>query len=496
MIDFLKGVMVLDNSIFATEKIGKLLFRFSVPCITSLLISALYNIIDQIFVGNAVGYLGNAATGVVFPILLITMAFSWAYGDGTAAYMSLCQGRKEKNTTKAVGTMVTMTFVTSLVLIAVLFILEEPLLSLFGATYDTYDESGQLIVGSMAMAKDYYKIVVGALVPYMMTNAVSSIIRADGSPMYAMIATLSGAITNIALDAIFIMGLGYGVVGAAYATIIGQFISFVFVVVYLVFKGKTFKLRPKDLIPNFYDFKESLLLGISTFITQITIFVLILVSNMTLKKYGMMDPSIDYDANIPISAVSIQSKVFTVLINIVVGIILGAQPIIGYNYGAKNYGRVKKTFFLVNISTIVISLLATLFVELFPGAFVKMFGTEGFNSELYYEFAKMTFRILLMFVTFTMVVKVSSIFFQAVGRPVSAMISSLIRDVLIFIPLTLILPRFMGIKGALWAAPISDLASIVIVAVITIKFFHELKKEENKQVMSDKNEEVNTDQEG
>ncbi len=474
----------MDQSNFlAEETVSKLLFKFSIPCIASLLISALYNIVDQIFIGNSeLGYLGNAATGVVFPILIITMAFSWCFGDGSAAYLSLCQGRRDTQSAhKCMGTMVTVTFITSIILMILFFIFQDPLLKIFGATEDVLDSNGNVAIpGSIGLAKQYFKIVVGALVPYMLTNAMMSVIRADGSPIFAMISTLSGAIINIILDPVFIFGFKWGIEGAAYATIIGQLVSFALCAYYFIRKTRSFKLSLKSLIPCFDVFKRALSFGISTFITQLSIVAISLVCNIMLATYGAKSSLVGFDANIPISAISIETKVFTVILNIVVGFILGAQPIIGYNYGAKRYDRVKSIYKLVIFLTLCVGIVSTLIIELFPQVFVLMFGTGGSDPELYMSFAKMTFRIFLSFVTFTCFIKMSSIFFQAVGRPVSAAISSLLRDIVFFIPLALILPRFFDLEGVLYASPIADFLAMTVAVALTVNFFKHLNKMEKE----------------
>lgn len=463
-----------------SEKISKLLFKFSLPCVASLLIGAFYNIVDQIFVGNNIGYLGNAATGVVFPILIITMAFAWCYGDGVGAYLSLCLGRGEKDKIhRCVGMLITVTVITALALILILFVFEESLLSLVGATYDSYDKDGNFIAGSMEMAKQYYKIVIGALVPYMLSNALCSVIRVDGSPSYAMVISLIGAFVNIGLDALFIITFDWGIKGAAYATIVGQFVTFALIVYYLVAKTKTFKLTPSSFKFDWKAFSPALKFGISTFITEISIVVVSFVCNFMLKTYGALSPEVGYDPSIPISAISIESKVFTVVINIVVGVILGAQPIIGYNYGAKRYDRVRGTYKAVAIATLLTGIISTAIVEIFPDALVKMFGTSGSNPTLYLNFAKKTFRIFLSMITVTCYIKMSAIFFQAVGKPSYAMISSLIRDILLFLPLVFVLPFTLGLDGVLWASPVADLLSIIVLVVLTLKFFKELKTQEN-----------------
>lgn len=449
------------NKYLGEEKVSKLLLKFAIPCILSLLISSLYNIVDQIFIGHSeLGFLGNAATSVVFPITIIAVAFAWAIGDGSAAFLSLCQGRKDtKNAHIAIGNGILINFIISILFVILGFLFMDKLLLLFGASEVT-----------LPIAKDYFKIILIFIPVYMMANGMNSIIRADGSPGYSMISTLVGAITNIILDPIFIFSCNFGIKGAAWATIIGQCLSLIVSVIYFI-KPKTFKLTLESFKINFGIFSNVIKLGISTFITQMSIVIISLVCNIMLAKYGSISK---YGADIPIAVIGICVKVFTIVINIAVGLVLGAQPIIGYNYGAKKYDRVKETFKLVTIITIIVGVVATLIFEFCPDIVIKMFGTE---SELYMEFARLTFRIFLFFVLFTCMIKVSSIFFQAVGNPVKASIISLSRDIVIFVPLVIILPKFMGIKGILYAAPIADLIGIIITIILLILFFKNLNKE-------------------
>ena len=454
-----------DNKYLGEEKILKLLLKFSIPCILSLLITSLYNIVDQIFIGNSeLGYLGNAATTIVFPITIISVAFAWCFGDGAAAFLSLCQGRKDtKNAHKAVGNSIFVTFIISILFVILGFIFMEKLLFLFGASSET-----------IGLAKDYFTIILVAIPIYMLGNTMSAIIRADGSPAFSMCATLVGAITNIILDPVFIYGLKWGIQGAALATIIGQILTFIISIIYF-FRTKTFKLKLESFKMNFKLFSNVIKLGVSTFITQMSIVIISLVCNIMLAKYGAMSK---YGADIPIAVIGICMKVFTIVINIVVGIILGAQPILGYNYGAKKYDRVRKTFKDVLLATIFIGIIGTLLFELSPQLIIKIFGTE---SDLYMEFAVMTFRIFLMFITFTCIIKMSSIFFQAVGNPMKSAIVSLARDIVCFVPLVIILPNFLGVKGALWAAPIADGIGIVITSALITLFFRKLKNEKVKK---------------
>lgn len=453
-----------ENSQFlGTEKLSKLMLRFSIPCVLSLLVSALYNIVDQIFIGNSeLSALGNAATGVVFPIFIIAQAFAWCFGDGCAAYLNICQGKKDTQSAhKAIGTGMIITLSASVILMAVFFPLKTQLLSLFGASEN-----------SIGMAVEYFNIILLFFPVYMLSNMMNAVVRADGSPAWSMASMTLGAIVNIILDPIFIFGLHWGMRGAALATVIGQSVSFIISLIYF-FRPKTFRLTVQSFIPDLSAFSGALKLGTSSFITQMTIVIISLVCNIMLAKYGAMS---QYGVDIPIAIIGIESKVFTVVINLVVGIVLGCQPIIGYNMGAKNYDRVKKLYKSILMCTIIIGVVSTLLFELAPRAVVGIFGTPTNipNPEDYWIFAEKTFRIFLSLVTFTCMIKMTSIFFQAVGKPVQAVISSMIRDIICFIPLILILPVFFHIEGILFAAPIADFIAMIVAAALTAVFMKSL----------------------
>ena len=303
-------------------------------------------------------------------------------------------------------------------------------------------------------------------------NMMNAVIRADGSPAWSMASMLTGAITNIILDPVFIFVLHRGMTGAALATIIGQCVSFVISFVYF-FRTKTFKLTLKSFIPDFKAFGNALKLGASSFITQMAIVIISLVCNIMLAKYGAVS---QYGVDIPIAIIGIESKVFTVVINLVVGIVLGCQPIIGYNMGAQNYGRVRKLYFSILTCTLVIGLASTALFEFAPRAVVGIFGnpTNIPNPDDYWIFAEKTFRIFLSLVVLTCTIKMTSIFFQASGKPVQAVLASLIRDIICFIPLILILPVFFGIEGILFAAPIADFVAAIVVIVLTVSFMRSI----------------------
>ena len=448
---------------------GKLLLKFSIPCVMGLLISALYNIVDQIFIGNSeLGYLGNAATGISFPVICIANAFAWCIGDGAASFLSICAGRKDSDSAhKCVGTGITVTTLISLLLMTVCLIWARPLMVLFGASDQTAD-----------MATEYFQIVVAFFPFYLLLNVMNSMIRADGSPTYAMIAMLTGAVTNIILDPVFIFVLKWGIAGAAWATVIGQVLSFLVCAAYFL-KPKTFRLHKSSFQPNKQVLKEIISLGGATFVTQLSIVVLSLVSNMTLAKYGALSV---YGQDIPLSVFSIQTKVYTSVCNIVVGIVLGGQPIFGYNYGAGNLDRVRKAYRLVLRASLIVGIAAVLLFQFCPLAIIGIFGS---GTPLYEEFAVKTFRIYMSLTMITCLVKMTAVFFQSIDKPVNAVIAALVRDIVCFTPLALILPAILekaepgsGINGILYAAPISDFVALIAILALTVPFFRQIRKQE------------------
>ena len=449
------------------EKISKLLLQFSIPCVTGLLIGAFYNIVDQIFIGNSeLGFLGNAATGVSFPVICIANAFAWCVGDGAASFLSICAGRKDsKSAHKCVGTGITVSFIISVILAIICIVFCEPLMMMFGASEQT-----------IGLAVEYFTIVAAFFPCYLLLNVMNSMIRADGSPTFAMICMLSGAVINIILDPIFIFLLKWGIAGAAWATACGQIVSFILCVAYF-FKPKSFKLTKKSFIPDVHILRSTVSLGASTFVTQISIVVLSLVCNIMLARYGALSI---YGPDIPISVFSIQTKVYTIILNIVTGIVLGGQPIFGYNYGAKKMDRVKETYTIVLKATLIISLVSTAICQIWPQAIIGIFGS---GNALYVDFAVKTFRIYLSLMTVTCLVKMSAVFFQSIGRSLRAVTASLVRDIVCFTPMAILLPYILenntsgkGIMGILYAAPLADLVAIIVVVALTVTFFRGLDK--------------------
>ena len=457
-----------NNSFLGQEKVSSLMAKFAVPCVLSFMVSALYNIVDQIFIGNSeLSTLGNAAIGVVFPVFILAQAFAWCSANGCATYMNICQGKKMTDVAhKAVGTCLTLTIAISFILMAVIFPFKVPFLQMFGASASNID-----------LAVEYLNLILGFMPTLILSNMVTTIITADGSPNFSMMALLAGAGVNIVFDPIFIFGLHWGMTGAGLATIMGQITSCVIAFVYFR-KPKTFRLHRQSFVPDWHIFGEMIKLGFSTFVTQISVLIITVLCNVTLVKYGALS---QYGVDIPIAVIGIATKVFTVLINIVVGMVLGCQPIISYNMGAEHYGRIKKLYKLMLICTIIVSLSFTLVFELAPHFIIGLFGvpTNIPNPEDYWIFAAKTFRIYLMLVTFCCIVKLNSIFLQSVGRPVYALISSVIRDLACFAPLLVLLPMKLGIEGVLVAAPISDAIAIVVATIFMVKFMKSLPKQSN-----------------
>lgn len=459
------------NQLLAEEKISKLLLKFSIPCVMGMLISALYNIVDQIFIGNSeLGYLGNAATGISFPVICIANACAWCIGDGAAAFLSICSGRGDtERAHKCVGSGITAGLIVSLILTFICQIFADPLMRLFGASDAT-----------ITMAVEYFQIITAFFPFYLLLNVMNDIIRADGSPSYAMGVMLVGAVLNLVLDPIFIFKLHWGIAGAAWATVIGQLVSFIVCTAYY-FHPKSFKLTGRSFVIDFNVLRKMIVLGGATFFNQLSVVSVALISNLILFRYGSLSV---YGSDIPISVFSVQTKVITIIFSFVVGIVLGGQPIFGYNYGAQKMERVRCAYKIVLISAVTVGAAATLIFQICPQIIINLFGG---GNELYQEFAEKTFRIFLSLISVTCLVKITAIFFQSIGKPGSAVITSLIRDVVCFIPLSIALPYLLekhnpgsGINGILYAAPISDAIAAVVILVLTYRFWNGEKNLKSK----------------
>lgn len=427
------------QSPFATEPIGRLIVKFAVPSVIALLVNSLYNIVDQIFIGWGVGYLGNGATNIVFPITIIALALSMMIGNGGAAYLSLKMGEGEVETAKkGVGNAVTLVTIVSILLAVIFLVWIDPILTLFGATD---------VLRPFALE---YGFIIGAGLPFMMISAaINSMIRADGSPKYAMLSMVIGAIINVILDPVFIFVFQMGVKGAAIATIIGQVASFVVSVLYMP-HFKSVQLNKSNFAPCAKVSVNIVIFGLSSFITQFAITIVMALTNNLLAKYGAQSV---YGAEIPLTATGIVMKVNQIMIAILLGIATGTQPIIGYNYGAKSYHRVKKALEISLIASEIVSVAAFLIFQFTPMSVVSLFGSE---EGLYNEFAVKAFRVFLMLCPLTGFQTIAAVYLQAVGKPVKSAILSLARQIIFFVPTALILPIFLGVEGVLWTGPVAD----------------------------------------
>ncbi|WP_130870277.1 MATE family efflux transporter [Intestinimonas massiliensis (ex Afouda et al. 2020)] len=453
------------KSPFATEPIGRLILKFAVPSVIALLVNSLYNIVDQIFIGWGVGYLGNGATNIVFPITIVALALAMMIGNGGAAFLSLKLGEGKVDTArKGVGNAVTLVVIVSIVLAAVFLIFINPILNLFGATD---------VLRPYALQYGY---IIGIGLPFMMiSGAINSMVRADGSPKFAMFSMVIGAVLNVILDPVFIFVFHMGVQGAAIATVIGQVASFVVSVVYMP-RFKSVRLTKAAFRPSGRTCGNIVTFGLSSFITQFAITIVMALTNNLLAIYGAASI---YGAEIPLTATGIVMKVNQIMIAILLGIATGTQPIIGYNYGAKNFKRVKKALEISLIASEVISVLAFLLFQFSPMTVVSLFGSE---EGLYNDFAVKAFRIFLMLCPLTGFQTMAAVYLQAVGKPVKSAILSLARQIIFFVPAALILPQFLGVEGVLWTGPVADGLAFVLSLALLLYENHHLKKSHAAQL--------------
>ena len=443
--------MEKEENILGTEKIGKLIKKFAVPSIISLVVNSLYNIVDQIFIGWGVGYLGNGATNIIFPLTVVCLAFALCFGDGASAYLSLKLGeKKKKEASKGVANSIVVSIIIAVALCAISLIFLPQLLNIFGCT-DALRE----------YATEYGYIIVMGLPFMMIGTTLNSVIRADGSPKYAMASMLAGAILNIILDPIFIFVFNMGVAGAAIATVISQILGFIINIAYLKrlksieLNKDDFKVQPKVAI-------RVASLGISSFITQMSIVVVVAVQNNLLRKYGVNSR---FGAEIPITVFGIVMKISQIVYSIIIGVAAGSQPILGYNYGAGKYDRVKQTLKTVLTINVVISIISFILYQTIPDKLISIFGSGDSN---YMEFACMTFRTYLMLCVFNGVQISSGIFFQAIGKSAKSAILSLSRQIIILVPAFFMLGHLFGIEGILCAGPVADGIAFAVATTLLV----------------------------
>lgn len=451
--------MEKEENILGTEKIGKLIRKFSIPCIISMLVNSLYNIVDQIFIGWGVGYLGNGATNIVFPITMIALAFSLMLGDGTSAYLSLKLGEKKKDqASKGVGNGIMVAGIISVIFCVITLMFLSQLLNVFGCTDNLRDYALR------------YGGIIAIGLPFMMIGTtLNSIIRADGGPKYSMVTMVSGAVLNTILDPIFIFVFKMGVEGAAIATVISQFVTFILNIIYIK-KFKSITLNKQALKIKFNILRKLMTLGISSFITQMSFVFVMAVENNLLGKYGMQS---EYGSEIPITVLGIVMKISQILNSIIIGISAGAQPIFGYNYGARKFDRVKETLKIVLGTSIIISTIAFILFQTIPDKLISIFGS---GDEKYMKFACITFRTYLLLCICNGVQIPSGIFFQAIGKSMKSAILSLSRQILFLIPAMVVLGNIYGLMGVLYAGPFADGLAFILAMILLFKEVRYLKR--------------------
>ena len=457
-----------NQSYLAAEKVGKLMSKYAIPCIISLLVGALYNIVDQIFIANAdyLGSYGNAANTVVFPRTVIALAIAVMIGDGCCAFFSLSLGKNKADEAKrSMGNSVLLTVIASLVLTVIYLVFSDQIISMFGGTVneETFKHS-----------QEYFFWITLGIPFYMFGQAMNPVIRADGSPKFAMISTLAGAIANIILDPIFIFIFKWGMMGAAVATVIGQIITAVLAVWYLC-HTKVVKLSKEDFKLKLKIVGQTLLLGICSFLSQLSLVAAMAAINNMVRKYGAMDEifgQAEY-AQIPMAVVGIVMKFFQIVISIVVGMAAGCIPIVGFNMGAGLKDRVKKLFTKLLIAEAIVGAVALIIVEFFPMQLIGIFGAA--NESVYYtDFAVKAFRIYLCMMIFDCVNKAAFIFLQAMGKAAASTMLSMVREIVFGVGFALILPIFFGLDGVLYSMPVSDILTAVISAVVIAMTYRQL----------------------
>ena len=456
------------NTFLEKEPVSKLMRMYSVPCIISLLVAALYNIVDQIFIANAsyLGSYGNAANTVVFPLTIVALAIAVMIGDGACAYVSILLGmKKNDDASGTVGNAVLLTIISGLVITALYLGFSKEILTIFGGTVneETYRK-----------AKEYFFWITAGIPFYMFGQAMNPIIRSDGSPRFAMVSTLVGAVFNIIFDPILIFGLKWGMMGAAVATIAGQIITAFLSLWYLVhmkavkITGTAFRLR-RDLVRKFLP------LGLTSLLSQLSLVASMAAVNNMIRKYGALDPIFGQEqyAQIPMAVVGIVMKFFQIVISIAVGLAAGCIPITGYNIGAGRKDRAKELFVLLLKAEAIVGFIALLIVELMPGRLIAIFGAA--NESVYYtEYAVRSFRIYLCMMAFATVNKGTFIYLQSLGKAFASTAISMIREVVFGVGFALLLPILFGLNGVLYSMPVSDALTFVIAAFVIRQTLREL----------------------
>ena len=460
-----------SNLFLETEKIGKLMRKYAIPCIISLLVAALYNIVDQIFIANAsyLGSYGNAANTVVFPLTVVALAIAVMIGDGCCSFVSISLGANKKDDAhKSIGSAVLLCVISSVVLTAVYLIFQEGILTMFG---------GRVNEETFRCAKEYFFWITLGVPFYMFGQAMNPIIRSDGSPKFAMVSTLAGAAVNIVLDPIFIFIFRWGMMGAAVATIIGQIVTAALAVWYLCHM-KAVKLNKSSFRIHGRLAAKYLPLGICSFLSQISLVAAMAAINNMIRKYGAMDEIFSQEAyaQIPMAVVGIVMKFFQIVISIAVGMAAGCIPIVGYNIGAGRKDRARSLFTRLLVAEALVGAVALLIVEVFPRQLIGIFGAAN-ESAYYTDYAIKCFRIYLCMMVFATVNKATFIYLQSLGKALTSTVLSMVREVVFGVGFALLLPRFFELDGVLYSMPVSDALTFLLSAVVIVSTYRTLRSD-------------------
>ena len=460
-----------EHRFLAEAPVGKLMRRYAMPCVISLLVGALYNIVDQIFIANAsyLGSFGNAANTVVFPMTVIALAIAVMIGDGCCAFVSLSLGKgRPEDASRSTGNAVVLSVTAGFVLMAIYLLLRDPLLTVFGGRVN--DETFRL-------AQEYFFWITLGIPLYMFGQAMNPVIRADGSPRFAMLSTLAGAVVNIILDPVFLFVCKWGMMGAAVATVLGQALTAALAVWYL-FHSRIVRLHPADFCLKAKTVWCTLSLGACSFLSQISLVAAMAAINNMVRKYGALDPIFSQTqyAQIPMAVVGIVMKFFQIIISIVVGMAAGCIPIVGYNMGAERKDRVRTLFRRLLLCEALVGAVGLILVEGFPRALIGIFGAAN-ESVHYTDFALRAFRIYLCMLVLACVNKACFIFLQAMGKAAASTALSMVREIVFGVGFALLLPLFWGLDGVLWSMPVSDILTFAISAVLIVRTDRELRGE-------------------
>ena len=460
-----------SNAFLENEKLSVLMRKYSLPCIISLVVAALYNIVDQIFIANAdyLGSYGNAANTVVFPLTVVALAIAVMIGDGACAFVSISLGADRKEDAhRSIGNAILLCLGSSLILTALYLLAMEPILTFFG---------GRVNAETYACAKEYFFWIALGVPFYMFGQAMNPIIRSDGSPRFAMVSTVAGAVANIILDPVFIFPLKMGMMGAAVATVAGQILT-VGLAVWYLFHMKAVKLEKRSFVLKGRLIRRFLLLGITSFLSQISLVISMAAVQNMVTRYGALDSvfgQAEY-AQIPLAVLGIVMKFFQVAISISVGLAAGCIPVVGYNIGAGRKDRAKRLFTMLLGWEAAVGLIALLIVDLMPRQLIAIFGA-GNESAYYTAFAVRCFRIYLCMMVPAMINKGTFIYLQALGKAGPSMLLSMVREIIFGVFLPILLPRFFGLDGVLYSFPTADILTFLLTLVVILKVYRELSTE-------------------